>query len=46
MKTHLEEMVFEKAERDGDDDDDDDDDDDTNILEPYYLQQIFWKLDN
>ena len=37
MKTHLEEMVFEKAERD-----DDDDDDDTNILEPYYLQQIFW----
>ena len=34
-------MVFEKAERD-----DDDDDDDTNILEPYYLQQIFWKLDN
>ena len=30
-------MVFEKAERD-----DDDDDDDTNILEPYYLQQIFW----
>ena len=36
MKTHLEEMVFEKAERD-----DDDDDDDTNILEPYYLQQIF-----
>ena len=39
MKTHSEEMVFEKAERD---DDDDDDDDDTNILELYYLQQIFW----
>ena len=39
MKTHSEEMVFEKAERD--DDDDDDDDDDTNILELYYLQQIF-----
>ena len=38
MKTHSEEMVFEKAERD----DDDDDDDDTNILELYYLQQIFW----
>ena len=38
MKTHSEEMVFEKAERD---DDDDDDDDDTNILELYYLQQIF-----
>ena len=39
MKTHSEEMVFEKAERD---DDDDDDDDDTNILELYHLQQIFW----
>ena len=39
MKTHSEEMVFEKAERD---DDDDDDDDDTNILELYYLQQTFW----
>ena len=38
MKTHSEEMVFEKAERD---DDDDDDDDDTNILELYHLQQIF-----
>ena len=38
METHSEEMVFEKAERD---DDDDDDDDDTNILELYYLQQIF-----
>ena len=38
MKTHSEEMVFEKAERD---DDDDDDDDDTNILELYYLQQTF-----
>ena len=37
MKTHSEEMVFEKAERD----DDDDDDDDTNILELYYLQQTF-----
>ena len=39
METHSEEMVFGKAERD---DDDDDDDDDTNILELYYLQQIFW----
>ena len=35
MKTHLEEIVFEKAERD------DDDDDDTNIRELYYLQQRF-----
>ena len=40
MKTHLKEMVFEKAERD--DDDDDDDDDDTNIRELYYLLQRFW----
>ena len=39
MKTHLKEMVFEKAERD--DDDDDDDDDDTNIRELYYLLQRF-----
>ena len=38
MKTHLKEMVFEKAERD----DDDDDDNDTNIRELYYLQQMFW----
>ena len=37
MKTHLKEIVFEKAERD-----DDDDDDDTNIRELYYLQQRFW----
>ena len=37
MKTHLKEMVFEKAERD----DDDDDDNDTNIRELYYLQQMF-----
>ena len=36
MKTHLKEIVFEKAERD------DDDDDDTNIRELYYLQQRFW----
>ena len=35
MKTHLKEIVFEKAERD------DDDDDDTNIRELYYLQQRF-----
>ena len=34
MKTHLEEMVFEKAERD-------DDDDDINIRELYYLQKYF-----
>ena len=37
MKTHLKEIVFEKAQRD-----DDDDDDDTNIRELYYLQQRFW----
>ena len=37
MKTHLKEIVFEKAERD-----DDDDDDDTNIRELYYLKQRFW----
>ena len=36
MKTHLKEIVFEKAERD------DDADDDTNIRELYYLQQRFW----
>ena len=36
MKTHLKEIVFEKAERD------DDDDDDTNIRKLYYLQQRFW----
>ena len=36
MKTHLKEIVFEKAERD------DDDDDDTNIRELYYLKQRFW----
>ena len=36
MKTHLKEIVFEKAERD-----DDDDDDDTNIRELYYLKQRF-----
>ena len=34
MKTHLEEMVFEKAERD-------DDDDDTNIRELYYFSKYF-----
>ena len=33
MKTHLEEMVFEKAERD--------DDDDTNIRELYYFSKYF-----
>ena len=44
MKTHLKEMVFEKAERDNDDDDDDDDG--TNIREVYYLQKDFEKLDN
>ena len=37
MKTHLKEIVFEKAERENDDDDDD-----TNIRELYYLQQRFW----
>ena len=37
MKTHLKEIVFEKAERD-----DDDDDDDANIRELYYLKQRFW----
>ena len=36
MKTHLKEIVFEKAERENDDDDDD-----TNIRELYYLQQRF-----
>ena len=38
MKTHLKEMVFEKAERD---DDDDDDDHGTNIREVYHLQKDF-----
>ena len=37
MKTHLKEIVFEKAERD-----DDEDDDDMNIRELYYLQQRVW----
>ena len=41
MKTHLKEMVFEKAERDNDDDNDDG----TNIREVYYLQKDFEKLD-
>ena len=43
MKTHLKEMVFEKAERDNDDDNDDDG---TNIREVYDLQKDFEKLDN
>ena len=43
MKTHLKEMVFEKAEPDNDDDNDDDG---TNIREVYYLQKDFEKLDN
>ena len=43
MKTHLKEMVFEKAERDNGDDNDDDG---TNIREVYYLQKDFEKRDN